>query len=138
MQSQLPPTRTHLGKTKLAVTNLCFGTSGLGNMPDTYGYAVDEQRAWATIRAIFDGPVNFIDSSRIYGDGRSEQRIGDVIRERGGLPKDFVVSTKLDRDFATGGAFAEISERLTLIAAVKRRVSELERHLRRLGRAGES
>ena len=101
MQSQPPLTKTRLGKTKLAVTNLCFGTSGLGSMPDTYGYAVDEERAWATVRAIFAGPVNFLDSSRIYGAGRSEQRIGDVIRERGGLPKDFVVSTKLDRDFAT-------------------------------------
>ena len=30
--------------------------------------------------------------------GRSEERIGAVIRERGGLPPGFVVSTKLDRD----------------------------------------
>jgi D-threo-aldose 1-dehydrogenase len=42
--------------------------------------------------------VNFLDTSRIYGFGRSEERIGDVIRERGGLPKGFVVSTKLDRN----------------------------------------
>jgi D-threo-aldose 1-dehydrogenase len=30
--------------------------------------------------------------------GRSEQRIGDAIRARGGLPKGFVISSKLDRD----------------------------------------
>ena len=87
-----------LDGTKLAVTRLSFGTSGLGDMPDTYGYGVDTERAQATVRAIFDGPVNFFDSARIYGIGRSEERIGAVIRERGGLPPGFVLSTKLDRD----------------------------------------
>jgi D-threo-aldose 1-dehydrogenase len=94
--------RVRLGRTGLEVSKICFGTSGLGSMPDTYGYAVEEERAHETIRAIFDGPTNFIDSSRVYGAGRSEQRIGHVIRERGGLPAGFVVSTKLDRDVETG------------------------------------
>jgi D-threo-aldose 1-dehydrogenase len=67
-------------------------------MPDTYGYGVDETRATATISAIFDGPINFFDTSRVYGMGRSEERIGAVIRERGGLPRGFVISSKLDRD----------------------------------------
>lgn len=91
-----------VGKTGLSVSPLCFGTSGLGNMPDTYGYEVGEERAHQTVRAIFDGPVNFLDTSRIYGFGRSETRIGAVIRERGGLPEGFVLSTKLDRDMESG------------------------------------
>ena len=90
--------KVRLGRTDLEVTSVCFGTSGLGDMPDTYGYGVDEARAKATLSAIFDGPVNFLDTSRIYGLGRSEERIGAAIRDRGGLPQDFVVSTKLDRD----------------------------------------
>ncbi len=89
---------TTIGRSKLTVPKLCFGTSGLGDMPETYGYSVDEERARATVRAIFDGPVKFLDTARLYGFGRSEQRIGDVIRERGGLPEGFVISTKLDRD----------------------------------------
>ncbi len=89
--------KARLGKTELMVTPICFGTSGLGDMPDTYGYGVDADRAKATVRAIFASPVNFIDTSRIYGMGRSEERIGAVIRERG-LPPGFVISTKLDRD----------------------------------------
>ncbi len=71
-------------------------------MPDTYGYEVDEARARATLQAIFDGPVNFLDTGNNYGMGRSEQRIGDAIRERGGLPEGFVLSTKVDRDMETG------------------------------------
>jgi len=90
-----------LGNTALTVTGLGYGTSALGNMPGTYGYGVDEERAHATVRAIFDGPANLIDTARIYGFGRSESRIGDIIRERGGLPEGFVLSTKLDRDLET-------------------------------------
>jgi D-threo-aldose 1-dehydrogenase len=67
-------------------------------MPDTYGYEVDAERARETVRAIFDSAINFLDTSRIYGFGRSEDLIGQVIRERGGLPEGFVISTKLDRD----------------------------------------
>ena len=94
--------KTRLGRTALEVTPICFGTSAIGDMPDSYGYAVDEARARATLRAIFAGPANFIDTSRIYGAGRSEERIGAALGEIGGLPKGFVVSTKLDRDFTTG------------------------------------
>jgi D-threo-aldose 1-dehydrogenase len=90
-----------IGNTGLDVTEICFGTSALGDMPDTYGYAVDDERARSTVNAIFDGPANFIDTSRNYGFGRSEERIGAVIRERGGLPEGFVLSTKLDRDMET-------------------------------------
>ena len=79
--------KVRLGRTDLMVTPICFGASGLGDMPDTYGYGVDEARAKATVRAIFDSPVNFLDTARIYGFGRSEERIGAVIRERGGPPR---------------------------------------------------
>src|SRR5271154_329313 len=87
-----------IGRTGLMVTSIGFGASGLGDMPDTYGYSVDAKRAEATVEAIFAGPANFIDTSRIYGFGRSEERIGAAIRERGGLPPGFLISTKLDRD----------------------------------------
>jgi D-threo-aldose 1-dehydrogenase len=90
--------KVRLGRTDLMVTGICWGTSGIGDMPDTYGYGVDSDRARATVLAMFGGPVNFIDTSRLYGMGRSEERLGAVIRERGGLPPDFVLSTKLDRD----------------------------------------
>jgi len=90
-----------LGASTIKVPPLCFGTTSLGDMPNTYGYNVDEERAKATVRKIFDGPAKFIDSSRNYGAGRSEARVGEVIRELGGLPAGVVVSTKLDRDMDT-------------------------------------
>ena len=44
--------------TGLEVTELSFGTSSLGSMPDTYGYEVPEQRAQETLKRFFQGPVN--------------------------------------------------------------------------------
>jgi len=112
-----PLAKIPLGRTGLHVTPICFGTSGLGDMPDTYGYSVGVERALATVRAILDGPVNFLDTSRIYGMGRSEERIGAVIRERG-LPEGFVVATKLDRDPETG-AFDASQARSSLEQSLK-------------------
>jgi D-threo-aldose 1-dehydrogenase len=53
------------------------------------------------VNAILDGPAPYLDTSRNYGLGRSEERIGAVIRERGGLPPGAILSTKLDRDMET-------------------------------------
>ncbi len=93
-----PHTKVKLGRTDLGISRISFGTSALGNMPDTYGYGVDVERAREAVRTILAGPANFLDTARNYGFGRSEERIGDVIRELGGLPEGFVISTKLDRD----------------------------------------
>ena len=91
-----------IGSTGLFVTEIGFGAAPLGGMPETYGHDVGEETARETIRAIFDSPINLLDTARNYGLGRSEARIGAVIRERGRLPDGFVISTKLDRDMASG------------------------------------
>ena len=96
---------------KRDLSRICFGSSSLSSMPDTYGYEVSVERAHATVRAIFDSAINFLDTSRNYGFGRSEERIGDVIRERGGLPANFVISTKLDRHSETNGFDASQARR---------------------------
>ena len=91
-----------LGTTGLQVTGLCIGCAPLGDMPDTFAYSVSEERALATMRAIFDGPINFVDTAASYGDGESERRLGLVLRERGGLPPGFVLASKADRNLQTG------------------------------------
>jgi D-threo-aldose 1-dehydrogenase len=92
-----------LGSTRLEVSSVCIGTSPLANMPQLYGYEVDAQSAVATVRAAFDSPFNFLDTSNGYGeDGTSERRIGQAIREAGGLPDGYVLATKVDPDPATG------------------------------------
>ncbi|WP_394552807.1 aldo/keto reductase [Agromyces sp. MMS24-JH15] len=116
-----PLPRRRLGRTGLEVTELCFGTSPLANIPGLYGYDVTEERAVATVLEAFESPVRFLDTSNGYGpDGESERRIGEAIRRRGGLPDDLLLATKVDPDPATGdfsgarvrASFAESLDRL--------------------------
>lgn len=89
--------RRPLGRTGLTVAPICVGTSALGSFPAQYGYDVSLEQALATLRAVFDSPFNFIDTSNEYGNGGdSERRIGRAMAERGGLPPGFVLATKVD------------------------------------------
>jgi D-threo-aldose 1-dehydrogenase len=120
-----------IGGGAVRVPAIGFGTSGLGGMPDTYGYDVAEERARATVRAVLALPDGFLDSSRLYGFGRSEERIGAVVRELGGWPAGRVLSTKLDRDIETGrfdGAQARRSLERSLEALGVGRVDILHLH----------
>jgi hypothetical protein len=47
------PVASTRSSTDLAVSKICFGTSALGDMPDTYGHGVVEERAKKTVRTVF-------------------------------------------------------------------------------------
>ena len=91
-----------LGNTGLLVTPLCFGCASLGDMPETFGFSVAKDQAHETLRAAFESPVNFLDTAASYGNGESEARIGEVLRELGGVPPGYVIATKADRDLSIG------------------------------------
>ncbi|GAA0303511.1 aldo/keto reductase [Kineococcus aurantiacus] len=107
-----------LGRTGFEVTGLCVGTAELGDMTNVYS-AVPEEQALATARRAFAGPLTFVDTSNGYGS--SEQRLGTVLRELGGVPEGILLATKVDP--LDGGPFdgprvrasvAESMERLGL------------------------
>ena len=100
-----PSSRRPLGRTGLSVSPICVGCAPLGNMPETFEYSVSEQRASETLKALFESPLNFLDTAASYGDGESERRIGAVLEELGGLPEGYVLATKADRD-PTAGDFS--------------------------------
>ena len=97
-----PASRVVLGSTGLSVSPLCVGCAPLGDMPETFGYGVEEERAFRTLEAVFESPINFLDTAASYGDGESERRIGEVLKGMGGLPEGVVLATKADRDLQTG------------------------------------
>lgn len=90
------------GATNIQVTPLCIGCAPLGDMPDVFTYSVSTQDAIATILAALDSPINFIDTAYSYGDGESERRIGLTLRQRGGVPHGYVITSKADRNGQTG------------------------------------
>ena len=97
-----PASRRPLGSTGLLVSPLCIGCAPLGDMPETFEYGVDEDRAFRTLEAVFEGPINCLDTAASYGAGESERRIGEVLKSKGGLPEGIVLATKADRDVHTG------------------------------------
>jgi D-threo-aldose 1-dehydrogenase len=78
------------------------GAAEIGDMAQEFAYSVPEERALETVRAAFASPITFMDTAASYGDGESERRIGQVLREMGGLPQGYILATKADRDLHTG------------------------------------
>ena len=74
-----------LGGTGLAVTPMCFGTSPLASMAQLYGYAVDEERAVATVSGRLRQPGQLprhIERLRRGRHGRAPDRCGDPASRR--------------------------------------------------------
>jgi aryl-alcohol dehydrogenase-like predicted oxidoreductase len=81
----------------LGRTGRSVGVIGLGawQLGADWGQ-VDEADALATLHAALESGVDFIDTADVYGDGRSEQIIGKLLRERGG-DAPLTVATKMGR-----------------------------------------
>lgn len=98
------------GRTALQVSPLCVGTSSWGPLRDGETEEDRDARIIEIATSVLrDRPagINFIDTSNAYGDSRSEELIGRALTEVGGLPDEFVVQTKLDRDRTTGSFSAD-------------------------------
>ena len=64
-----------------AVSEIGFGTWGIGGLTEgatSYG-PVDDSVSKAAIRLALDKGINFFDTSSLYGDGHSEELIGEVL-----------------------------------------------------------
>ncbi|MEA2009920.1 MAG: aldo/keto reductase [Actinomycetota bacterium] len=80
-----------LGSTGYNVSEIGFGAWAIGA---DWG-SVDDTTAMAALHAAVDNGVNFIDTADVYGDGRSEQFVARLVRERSDV--DLVVATKAGR-----------------------------------------
>src|SRR5437667_9174423 len=77
------------GRTGLTVSALGFGCGAIGGLM-TKGEPADQRRA--VERALAAG-ITYFDTARGYGDGRSEENLGRVLRELGAWDR-VVVGTK--------------------------------------------
>ena len=68
------------GRTHRTVTRIGFGAWAIGG---TWG-EVSHDDAKATLHAALDAGMSFIDTADVYGDGRSERIIAEVLSERPG------------------------------------------------------
>src|SRR4051794_35609216 len=79
---------------RLGRTGRDVGVVGLGawQLGSDWG-SVEENDALAVLRAAVEGGVTFIDTADVYGDGRSERLVGQVLKSHEGL----TVATKMGR-----------------------------------------
>ncbi len=105
------------GRTGRRVAAVGFGAWAIGG---TWG-EVSEEDARAALHAALDEGVNFIDTADVYGDGRSERIIREVLKERGGERP--YVATKAGRRLSPH--VAEGYNRENLEAFIDRSLSNL-------------
>jgi len=90
-----------LGRTGLAVSEICLGTMTFGG--DGFWRvigALEQEMSSKLVKAAFDQGVTFIDTADIYSNGLSERVLGQAIKD---LPRDeLVIATKL---FGRMGAY---------------------------------
>jgi aryl-alcohol dehydrogenase-like predicted oxidoreductase len=106
-----------LGRTGWKVSAISFGAWAIGG---SWG-AVDDRESMAALHAAVDLGVNFIDTADVYGDGRSEQLIARLRRER---RETIYVATKAGRRLDPHTA--EGYNRQNLTAFVERSLKNLE------------
>jgi aryl-alcohol dehydrogenase-like predicted oxidoreductase len=80
-----------LGSTGYGVSEIGFGAWAIGA---DWG-SVDDATAMAALNAAVDAGVTFIDTADVYGDGRSERFVAQLVKERSDV--DLVVATKAGR-----------------------------------------
>ena len=104
----------------LGRSGLMVSAIGLGG--NTFGATVDGDEAVRTIHAALDQGITFIDTADVYSQGRSEELVGQAIRDR----RDrVVVATKCGITLEAGPHTGGLSRRWLMQAA--------EDSLRRLG-----
>lgn len=95
-----------MARTGLRLTAVTLGGSALGEVQPP-------EEGLATVRAALDSPIRSLDTSNGYAGGDSERRIGRVLAERGGLPDDFLLMTKVDplgSDYSGARVRASVAE----------------------------
>ncbi|KIQ03451.1 aldo/keto reductase [Agrobacterium tumefaciens] len=106
------------GRTGRSVSEIGFGAWAIGG---SWG-DVSEADAQAALNAALDAGTTFIDTADVYGDGRSEKIIADVLKARGG-ERPFV-ATKAGRRLSPHISEGYNKDNLTMF--VERSLKNLE------------
>ena len=112
-------TRT-LGKSGIEVTAIGLGLWAVRG--DQWG-AVDDRNTLDTIEAALDAGVTFFDTADVYGDGHSEELLGQAMQ---GRRERFVVASKI------GWKGFDDARRTTAYDTVEKLIAGVESNLRRL------
>ncbi len=93
-----------LGHSGLFVSELCLGTMTFGGSDDMWGQIGKLQQAEADglLKTALDAGINFIDTANIYAAGKSEEILGQSLKNLGVSREDVVIATKVHGPMGAG------------------------------------
>ncbi|NDR58231.1 aldo/keto reductase [Aliiruegeria sabulilitoris] len=93
-----------LGHSGLFVSELCLGTMTFGGSDGMWGQIgkLQQEEADSLVRVAVDAGVNFIDTANVYASGRSEEILGQSLRNLGIARQDVVIATKVHGAMGVG------------------------------------
>ncbi|WP_158734592.1 aldo/keto reductase [Alteribacillus sp. YIM 98480] len=91
--------KVQIGKTDLRVNPIGLGTNAVGGH-NLYN-DLDEEKGKDLVRTALDNGIDFFDTAFIYGPERSEELVGEVIKESG-KRNEIVLATKGAQKFVDG------------------------------------
>lgn len=112
-----------LGRSGLAVSPLCLGTMGFCD-PD--GIGMDGNTAKLVFGRYVDLGGNFVDTSNVYGHGKSESLIGEVIGNASEMRQKLVIATKFSANLDSGNPNGGGAGRKAIIHACEQSLRRLQ------------
>jgi aryl-alcohol dehydrogenase-like predicted oxidoreductase len=120
-----------LGRTGLKVSELCLGTMTFGE--NFYGIAVvDQSNANAMVARAFDAGINLFDTADVYSYGRSEEVLGQALKELSAPRDQTIIATKV-RSAMSEAATAGTGDVNNVGLSRQHIFAAVEHSLRRLG-----
>ena len=80
---------SRLGSSGLQVSRICLGTMSFGNSEE---WMIEIDKARPIVKRALDLGVNFFDTANVYSHGRSEEIVGDLLKDH---RDDVVIATKV-------------------------------------------
>ena len=93
-----------LGQSGLFVSELCLGTMTFGGSDGMWGQIgqLRQEEADRLIETALDAGINFIDTANVYADGKSEEIVGQTLRNLGAKREEVVIATKVHGQMGEG------------------------------------
>ena len=93
-----------LGHSGLFVSELCLGTMTFGGSDDMWGQIgqLQQDAADKLVGTALDAGVNFIDTANIYASGKSEEILGQALKNLGVKREEVVIATKVHGQMGEG------------------------------------
>ena len=85
------------GNTGLVVSELCLGAMTFGGSEGIWAQiaSLGQAKADELVKTAVDGGVNFFDTANVYSGGRSEEILGQSLRNLGIARDQYVLATKV-------------------------------------------